>query len=138
MRTLTRYQALRAEWRKPGHLLRTDCSHVDISVGRYRGGFPCPLISPLQPTTQRVASGQWALALLRPRYRCVIPVCVPAAYYFIKISFCAAPAMGSIMASGVFAPWPALLGGVCIGIVSSGKTLITGRILGISGAIKCV
>lgn len=30
------------------------------------------------------------------------------------------------------------MGGVCIGLLSSGKTLITGRILGISGAIKCV
>lgn len=45
--------------------------------------------------------------------------------------------MGSIIATASFSPWTALIGGVCIGILSSGKTLITGRILGISGAIKC-
>lgn len=50
----------------------------------------------------------------------------------------AASAMGPVVAPGAFTPWTALMGGVCIGMLSAGKTLITGRILGISGAIKCV
>lgn len=35
-----------------------------------------------------------------------------------------------------FTPWQALLGGLSLGTVSAAKTLISGRILGISGAIK--
>eukprot|EP00892_Ulva_mutabilis_P004341 jgi/Ulvmu1/2279/UM013_0126.1 len=48
----------------------------------------------------------------------------------------AVPDMGTIVAAASFTPLPALMGGACIGMLSSGKTLITGRILGISGAIK--
>ena len=36
-----------------------------------------------------------------------------------------------------FQPWHALLGGVSLGILSAGKTLITSRVLGISGTVKC-
>eukprot|EP00892_Ulva_mutabilis_P004344 jgi/Ulvmu1/2281/UM013_0128.1 len=48
----------------------------------------------------------------------------------------AVPDMGTMVAAASFTPLPALMGGACIGMLSSGKTLITGRILGISGAIK--
>lgn len=35
-----------------------------------------------------------------------------------------------------FTPVPALLGGLCLGLASLAKFAITGRILGISGALK--
>jgi hypothetical protein len=37
-----------------------------------------------------------------------------------------------------FAPGHAVIGGLAIGTLSAGKTLLTGRILGISGAVKHV
>ena len=37
-----------------------------------------------------------------------------------------------------FAPWHALIGGTAIGTLSAGKSLLCGRILGISGAVKYV
>ena len=36
-----------------------------------------------------------------------------------------------------FQPWHALLGGMSLGVLSAGKTLITSRVLGISGTMKC-
>ena len=35
-----------------------------------------------------------------------------------------------------FQPWHALVAGLSLGTLSAGKTLITGRVLGISGALK--
>eukprot|EP00976_Prorocentrum_cordatum_P074155 1181401-Prorocentrum_minimum.AAC.3 len=41
------------------------------------------------------------------------------------------------MASNVFTPWTCALGGLTMGIATFGKLYLTGRVLGISGAIKC-
>jgi hypothetical protein len=42
------------------------------------------------------------------------------------------------MIAANFQPWHALLGGASLGILSAGKTLITSRVLGISGTVKYV
>lgn len=43
----------------------------------------------------------------------------------------------ALMPALAFTPWQGALAGLALGTVSSGKTLISSRILGISGAIKC-
>lgn len=53
---------MRAEWRKPGLLLRADSQHMDLRAGRLGGKLQLSIFAPLQ----RATSGQSLLSRVYP------------------------------------------------------------------------